>query len=212
MALDTYANLKQSIIDHLDRDDLTAQVDDFIDIAEARHKRDVRIREMLTRATLAITDGDRYADLPTDFLDLSYFRLLNPDTTAARRYLPSFAQLNEHELTDKSTNRRQRPQHFSVHEQIEFDSEVEQDYTGEIIYYVELTPLSDGDPVNVLLTRAPDVYLYAALAASAPFLLNDERIGVWENLYVSAKDDLNRSRNRAKRSGPQIAKAPGVGG
>ena len=210
MALDSYSGLKQSIIDHLDRDDLTNFVDDFIDIAEGRHKREIRIREMLSLATLAITDGDRLVDLPTDFIDLKYFRILNPDTSSYRRYLPKLTQLNEHELTGLSTNREQRPQHFAVHEQIEFDSEADQDYTGEVLYYVGLTALSDSNTSNSLLTKAPDVYLYGALAASAPFLLNDERISTWETLYTTARDDLNRYERKSIRTGPQVARAKGV--
>lgn len=211
MALDTYSGLKQSIIDHLDRDDLTGFVDDFIDIAESRHKRDIRIREMILMAPLAITEGDRYVDLPADFAELNYFRILNPDTSVEqRRYLPSITQMNQHELTKISTNCARRARSFAVHEQIEFDAEADQDYDAEVLYYVYVTALSDGDPVNSILTLAPETYLYAALSASAPFLLNDERLTIWETLYGAARDSLNKSSRSSIRSGPQISKVKGA--
>ena len=46
MALDTYANLKTEIANYLNRTDLTSYLDTFIDLAEARHARDLRVREM----------------------------------------------------------------------------------------------------------------------------------------------------------------------
>lgn len=210
MALDSYDNLKTAILDHLEQADLSAHVDDFIDIAEARHKREVRIREMLSRATLAIADGDRYVSLPADFLAMKYLRILNPETGSIHRYLPRPRQITEDEMAAKSTNCERAPKYYAIHEQIEFDSEADQAYTGEIFYYTELTALSDANATNDLLDRAPDVYLYAALSASAPFLLNDERIPMWESLYRSARDSLNLSQKQAIKSGPQVPIAAGV--
>ena len=211
MALDTYAGLKQSIIDHLDRDDLSSFVDDFIDIAEARHKRDIRIREMLTLATLPILAGDRYIDLPTDFVELNYFRILNPDTSKdLRRYMPDLKQMSEYELTKISSNCDDRAKGYAIHEQIEFDAEADQAYTAEILYYVTQTALSDANTTNAILALAPEAYLYAALSASAPFLLNDERLTIWESLYGQARKDINASSRSSVRTGPQISKAKGV--
>lgn len=210
MALDSYSNLKTAILDHLEQSDLSDQVDDFIDIAEARHKREVRIREMLSRSTLAIADGDRYVNLPSDFLAMKYLRILNPTTGAVNRYLPAPRQITEDEMAGKSTNCERAPKYYAIHAQIEFDSEADQAYTGEIFYYTELDALSDANTTNSLLDRAPDVYLYAALSASAPFLLNDERIPVWESLYEKARDSLNLSQKQAIKSGPQVPIAAGV--
>ena len=73
MALDTYDGLKQSIIDHLDRDDLSDQVDDFIDLAEARHKREIRIMDMVERDP--VTFVTRFVDLPSRYLQARALRL-----------------------------------------------------------------------------------------------------------------------------------------
>ncbi len=61
MPLDTYTNLKATIADTLARDDLTSQIDDFINLVEARHKREIRFRSMLHRAQSTV-DG-RYLGL-----------------------------------------------------------------------------------------------------------------------------------------------------
>ena len=76
MALDTYANLKTEIASFLNRDDLTAQIDTFIDLAETRHARDLRIREMETVDTSITTvAGTQSYDLPTGYLELRYAML-----------------------------------------------------------------------------------------------------------------------------------------
>jgi hypothetical protein len=59
----------------------------------------------------------------------------------------------------------------------------------ELWYYKKLAALSSA--TNTLFTVNPDLYLYAALCASAPYLMADKRIGVWEGLYRQAKDSVN---------------------
>lgn len=210
MSLDTYAGLKAAIADYLDRDDLTDQIDDFIDIAESAHRDEVRFREILERGTLTFSDGDRTVALPADFAAMKYIRLLNPTSGASRRYLPRLTQLSEDELTDLSSNDEGPPKYFAVKEQIEFDCEADQDYTGDILYYKQMTALSDANTSNELLVRAPELYLYGALKNSAPFLLEDERIGTWQNLYGQALDRVNMSAKTDYRSGPQVARVKGV--
>lgn len=210
MSLDTYAGLKAAIADYLDRDDLTDQIDDFIDIAESAHRDEVRFREILERGTLTFSDGDRTVALPADFAAMKYIRLLNPTSGASRRYLPRLTQLSEDELTDLSSNDEGPPKYFAVEEQIEFDCEADQDYTGDILYYKQMTALSDANTSNELLVRAPELYLYGALKNSAPFLLEDERIGTWQNLYGQALDRVNMSAKTDYRSGPQVARVKGV--
>ncbi len=68
MALDTFSNLKSVIADYLARDDLTTQIPDFIRLAESRMDKELRVRELIKRATTSTTTGDDTVNLPTDFL------------------------------------------------------------------------------------------------------------------------------------------------
>tara|TARA_R110002153_G_scaffold98295_1_gene233308 strand:- start:1224 stop:2132 length:909 start_codon:yes stop_codon:yes gene_type:complete len=63
------------------------------------------------------------------------------------------------------------------------------------------TSQQDSAPTNWLLSAAPDVYLYGSLLQSAPYLANDERIGVWAQLYSAAVLRLNEESESAKYSG-----------
>jgi hypothetical protein len=189
MALGTYSDLKTSILTFLDRDDLSGNVDDFIDLAEARHKREIVIRAMLARsqATLA----SRFMSLPTRFNKMKTLRLLtNPVTVLTELNLDNMNRERD-EVTGK-------PSFFTVHEEIEFNVTPDDSYTAEIIYYADFVPLDDTNTTNGLLTRAPDAYLYGALVASSPFLASDERIQTWEALYGAARDGLLISDRQAR--------------
>lgn len=198
MSLDSYTGLKEEIATTLDRDDLTSYIDSFIDLAEARLARDIRIREMIVRATATVTD--RYLALPTGFLQMSTMRLLTTPVTVLQ-------ELGLPEMNRQRLETAGKPTRYTVHEEIEFDRAPDEDYTVEMIYYGQLTALSDDNTSNALLARAPDAYLYAALGAAAPFLCDDERLPVWAQLYQNAVDLLNAIDRR--RAGPLVSRVAG---
>ncbi len=49
-----------------------------------------------------------------------------------------------------------------------------------------LTPLSADTDTNWVLENHPDAYLYGSLVHSAPFLVEDERIAIWQGLFSNA--------------------------
>ena len=70
MALATYANLKTSIANWLNRSDLTTEIaDDFIKLAEADFNSKLRVRKMITQSSFTI-DSETEA-VPTGFLSTS---------------------------------------------------------------------------------------------------------------------------------------------
>jgi hypothetical protein len=65
------------------------------------------------------------------------------------------------------------------------------DYPFEVLYY-ELPPLlDDAVQTNWLTEYAPQLLLYGTLLEATPFLKNDERIPVWQNMYDRAAAMLN---------------------
>lgn len=205
MSLDTFANLKNAIEKHLDRDDLTDAapdnfVEDFIVLAETRHKREVRFKEMITR--VAITVNARQIAFPTRHLETLVFRILTTPVT-----LMTFMSI--YELTRVRREVTGTPKYYSETSEFEFDVSPASSFSGEIVYYQAQVALSDSNTTNDLLTRAPDAYLYAALTASAPFLLDDSRIAVWNSLYKNAVKGLKDVDSKSK-PGPQISRVFGA--
>ena len=58
--------------------------------------------------------------------------------------------------------------------------------------YIELPqPISATNQMNWLTNYAPDALLYATLLEAIPYLKNDERIPVWQQMYDRALASLN---------------------
>lgn len=219
MSITTYEELKSAITDWLDDSELSGHVDSFIDLAEARHKREIRIREMQVRESLTLSEGsdadtDRYlalSGLSATFLDLKSLRLKIPTTASGRAYYPPLEELADNEMMDVSVKDGRRPGAFKVWaEEIEFDSMADQAYTVELFFYKEMEALSDATASNALLARAPDAYLYAALSATAPFLVDDPRLQTWEALYAAVRDSLNQTERESRRGGPLVSRVRGL--
>ena len=75
MALANYTDLQASVASWLNRADLTAQIPDFIALAESSIGNDVRLRDMVTTGTLTTVVAQNYVTLPADwleFIDIRY--------------------------------------------------------------------------------------------------------------------------------------------
>jgi hypothetical protein len=207
MALSTYAELKTSVADWLNRSDLTAAIADFISLAEAQMERVLRNRNMLTRGTGNITT--EYTALPTDFLDGLTLKLTgtNPITPLQFETLNSLDQLQN--TTYLSSG---KPLFYAI---IGSNFRVlpvpDSTYAYELDYYAKLAKLSATNTTNWLLTQAPDIYLYGSLLQAAPYLQNDERIPVWVALYTKGIDDLRLADNRSNQAGTMLARARTLG-
>lgn len=56
--------------------------------------------------------------------------------------------------------------------------------------YKDFSPLSASNVNNWILTSYPDVYLYGALLEASPYLVEDQRVDVWAQLYAAAVGTL----------------------
>jgi hypothetical protein len=52
-----------------------------------------------------------------------------------------------------------------------------------------------------MLTNNPDVYLYGALLEAEPFLMNDQRVGLWTTAFQEALRALQEQDNKDRHSG-----------
>jgi len=192
MALANYADLQASVASWLNRTDLAAGIPDFITLAESRINRDLRVRQMETVALIPTVAGSRTVALPADFLEMRTLRLL----TSPPRVL-NFATLSA--LGQAWGDQVGTPVDYAITGgSLVLGPAPGGVHTLEATYYRRIPTLSAGSPTNWLLTRNPDVYLYAALMEAAPYLMDDQRLPVWGQLYDRAigavKMDDNGSR------------------
>lgn len=67
----------------------------------------------------------------------------------------------------------------------------ETDVSMEVVYYELPALLDDTMQSNWLTEYAPNLLLYASLLEAAPFLKNDERLAMWQQMYDRAAQTLN---------------------
>jgi hypothetical protein len=196
MSITNYTELKASVADWLNREDLTAQIPDFITFAEARLNRTLRTREMLTRRRTVTTDG--FIGLPPDYLE-TYQLQLPANATNTPEPLTFIGP--DEAARFKATSMTGKTRYYTIIDgAFELIPTPSSSVELTITYYAKVPALSSTQATNWLLTKAPDLYLYATLANAAPYLQNDERIPVWSQLASSAFDELMMDSERASRS------------
>jgi hypothetical protein len=194
MALSTFAELKSSIADWLNRDDLTSAIPDFISLAEANMDRSIRHWRMEKRVTANVSG--QYTGLVGDYLEGIRFSIANGD----RLELLSQGEMQQRRTAYDDTTGK--PQYYAISDgQLELYPTPDGTYAVEMLYYGQITPLSDSNTTNWLLTHHPDAYLYGSLLHAAPYLGEDQRAGTWGSLYQSALDAINKESFDAKFGG-----------
>lgn len=205
MAITTYAELKTAIADFLNRDDLTSVVDSFIDLAEANMQRTIRHWRMEGRSTATL--DTQYSALPADFLETIRFHITSGTTNPLE--LVSQGELMKRK--ENSLNTSGKPRFYAMTAgELEVFPAPDGEYTGELYYYKRITPLSDSNTSNWLLTYHPDAYLYGALIHTAPYIQDDERIQLWGSLYRATVDGINAESEKAKFSGTGLRIKPRI--
>lgn len=192
MAITTYSELQSAVADWLNRQDLTAAIPNFISLAEAQLNRSLRNRKMQTSATLTLSSN--YVNLPADWLENIRVQLnTNPVT-------PLVYETPEQILEDSQKySSNGQPLFFSVvGTQLQVLPYPDTSYTLSLLYYAKIPSLSVSNTTNWLLTEAPDLYLYATLIQSAPYLKEDERIGTWAAIYDRILNDMTIADENAR--------------
>ncbi|HAI39219.1 MAG TPA: hypothetical protein DCM40_14400 [Maribacter sp.] len=209
MALDTYSNLKTSIANYLNRSDLTAFLGDFILLTEARLNRELRVREMVnTDTSITTVAGTQSYALPTGYLEATTI-IFQSDPFCTLRFISNTDFYNKY----NNSQARGKPTYFTVvGTNILLGVPPNSATTLQVNYYKKLDTLSDSNTTNTILTNYPELYLYGALAESAPFIMQDERINVWGTLYKEALKNANDTSSRGsttssplQMSTPQVA-------
>ena len=200
MAISTFAELKTAAANWLDRSDLTDRIPEFIALAEARFNRVLRIRDMETVSTaISTTGGTREYSLPTGFVQMKEFHLTTDPITPLSYITP--------EMMSRlwAGSAKSKPQVFTIiADNVRLGPNPDAVYTTSMLYYKAFTALSDSATTNDMLTNNPDVYLYGTLLEAEPFIMNDQRVGLWLAAFEKAVSDIQNQDNKDRHSGSQL--------
>jgi hypothetical protein len=199
MTITSYATLQSEIASWLNRDDLTSQIPTFIQFVEADVNSRLRHQKMVVRAQA--TSDQEYVSLPADWLEAINIHIIDGKQPLR------FVTLDEADRILKQQIITQPSFYSIMDDALEIVPAPATDIDIEMVYYGKIPSLSDTVTSNWLLVKAPDLYLYGALVHASPFLLDDQRVGLFGGMYNSRLDSLQLESDKALHSGgPLVAR------
>lgn len=191
MAITSYADLQTSIANFLARDDLTTQIPDFIQLAEARINRELETREQEKRVQATLVAGDEYIALPVDLREVREVKLNTSPLTVLSYASPTGLD------TQYSSNGQGKPQGYSiVGKEMKIRPIPDSGYTMEIVYIGDVDALS-AVSTPILFTRSPDLYLYGALTEAYVYLLDEQRAAQYDEKFTRAINEVRMDEERS---------------
>jgi len=188
VSISTYAQLQAAVANWLHRTDLTAQIQDFIALAEARLSADIDARPMEARTTLTATAGSAWVTLPSDMLEMRRLSVSGAGAVRVLKYATPDQIDSDYPMAVSAC-----PAVFAViGSQLQLAPVPDSDYALEITYLQRIPALSDSNTTNWLLTGFPNAYLYGALVAAQPYLIDDDRLPMFRELYAEAVGAINK--------------------
>lgn len=210
MAISNYSELKTALTNWLARTDLTDRYDEFISLCDARisyggddpYKTDPLRILGTEQANESIAINSQTTVLPTDFLEARSF-YLDTSTKQDLEYMPPdrFWQTS---IARSSTTGQ--PTLYTVQgTNLIVAPTPDASYTGKISYFKKLTPLSDSNTTNWLITNAPNVYLFGCLLEAEIYAKSWSNADRMFALFKSAIDGLNDQDQTARHSGSSLS-------
>lgn len=182
MSIATYSELQTAVANWLHRSDLTSIIPDLIMLGENRIFRELRCRDMESALSVTFTSG--VAAVPSDYLELKFAYLDGTPVSPLKRSSAS-AIYTRYPLRSPSGKPSEIAREGS---NFIFGPYPDGTYTLKGIYYAEPTSVTTSD---TFLAIHPDLFLFAALSESAPYIKEDARITLWEGKYQNILNQLN---------------------
>jgi hypothetical protein len=194
----SYATLVTEVGNVLHRTDLSADIPYFLQLGEFRIYRELRVRQMETALSSAISSG--VIAIPSGYLEMKFAYVNSSPTQKLQR---KDAEWIYHNYPTRSSDGV--PQFFAREAgNFIFGPHPDSTYTVKGVYFKQLTLLSASNTTNWLITDAPDLIYYAALCEAAPWLRDDSRIPIWEGRYNLAKTRVQKADEAEEFSGSPL--------
>lgn len=195
----TFETLKDDLRRYLERGSTLAsdpivfeQLPRLINLAERRIARELKVQGFINVVTSTLVPGQSVYDKPDRWRDTVSINIGTGTGNATRTFL--FSRDYEYcRAYWPDESQRSTPQFYADYDYNHWLIVPTPAVANpmEVLYY-ELPPLlDDSTQTNWLTEYAPQLLLYGALLEATPFLKNDERIPVWQQMYDRAAAMLN---------------------
>jgi hypothetical protein len=212
MALTTYTELKSSIANWLNRDDLTTEIaGDFIALAESDFNAKLRIRQMEQVDTITI--NAETVTVPTGFIGVRSFYILSGSTKYHLSYITP-ANL----ISIKGGSTSGLPRTYTIEsdngiESFRFAPSPDTTYTGYLQYYKNFTALSNSNTSNYILANHPAIYLYGSLYHASNFIggMDPNQTQQWLGMYSASLERCENNDRQDSYGGAPVVQRTDVG-
>ena len=194
----TWAELKTTLANWLNRDDLSAtEIPEAIALAERRFQRTVFAPEREAETTLAAS-AEAVA-LPADLWGIrAVYLATDPKVVLEPMTLAELRNAFAAAATGK-------PQNYAIRgESLMLGPAPDSAYSIKLTYIQTIPALGAGLATNWLLTDHPDVYLFGALHALHLLLADEARAALYDARFRQAAEEVNRSFVRRTSGGAPI--------
>lgn len=203
----TYTSLLEDVRRYLERGgtadpDVFAQLPRLVEMAERRCARELKVQGFITAVTGTMAAGQSVYPKPDRWRDTVSITIGTGPALSRRK--PIFSRGLEYLRAywpDESETAQ--PEFYADYDFKHWliAPTPAQPHPFEVIFYELPQLLDETNQTNWLTEFAPELLLYSTLLECAPFLKNDERIPVWENLYGRAaqaitNEDINKIVDR----------------
>lgn len=211
-----YTSLKASISDWIARTDLAdATLDDFIDLAEARINRKLRVRAMEATYFREL-DGDASAAVPEDWLQWrdAFLYQGTPDTEDTFNELANAITFPLNTATvggaaeSFSRSAADGGSVTRIGSRFYVSGKPEGTYTLGGIYYAAFPALTSLATTNWLTDNAPDLLLAACMSEAAAYVKSERQMAYWTARYSSLIDELQDQDTREMWAGEPMVMRP----
>ena len=196
-----YTTLQTWIGSVLNRDDanFTADIPNLIQDAEAALRRDGRAKLLTDLSPFVISTEE--TDLPGDYDSLYGVAHEGPTVFGAINTV-ALDQINQYKVGG-TTGIPCVAAIISSPDghKLRWGPAPKETFNLRLQYWAKIPSLSAASPTNRFLTEHPDIYRYAALVESAPYLKDDTRIQMWEAQLEKRLNRLDENTQRALFSG-----------
>jgi hypothetical protein len=195
----TFTTLKDDVRRYLERGGTFAadpvfyeQIPRLINLAERRIARELKVQGLINTVTGTLTTGQSVYPKPDRWRDTVSINVGTGEDNNTRKMLFTRSYEYLRSYWPDATQTAQ-PDFYGDYNYSNWliAPTPDFDYPFEVLYYELPALLDDEVQSNWLTEYAPQLLLYATLLEATPFLKNDDRIPVWQQMYDRAAAMLN---------------------
>ena len=187
----TYDNLVSAVYQYLERSDTAVvnQVPVAISLCEFEIAQEIKTLGQLNVAQSTLTPSNPVIPKPARWRKTVSMKYTDSSGSKQPIYLRKYEYLTAYWPNNTNTA---APVYYADYDYDHWylAPTPDQAYQFEVLFYERILPLSSTNQTNWLTQNAPNAMLFGTLLQMMPFLKNDTRVPVWQEMFNKALQSL----------------------